>query len=125
MKKVPTKVNIMEKLSLFDEFWVPKIIAEVNDCYIKVVKFKGEYTWHSHETEDELFWVIKGKFTIKLRDKDLELSEGEFALIPSGVEHKPVAEEETHVVLIEPRTTVNTGKVIEERTIKSTDLEWI
>jgi mannose-6-phosphate isomerase-like protein (cupin superfamily) len=116
-------INIKDKLSLFDEFWVPKVIGELNDVYIKVVKFLGEYCWHSHEKEDELFLVIKGNMVIELRERKFELGEGEFIIIPRGAEHKPIAEKEAHVVLIEAKTVINTGNVREERTLF--DLEKI
>lgn len=110
-------VNLKDKFSLFAEHWKPKIAGEVNDAYIKLVKFKGEFLWHRHEAEDELFLVVKGKLTIKLRDRELQLAEGEFAVIPRGVEHMPVAEEEVHVVLIEPKATLNTGDRQTDRTL--------
>jgi mannose-6-phosphate isomerase-like protein (cupin superfamily) len=110
-------VNLNDKFALFQEHWKPKIAGEVNDAYIKLVKFKGEFLWHKHEAEDELFLVVKGKLTIKLRDRDLHLAEGEFAVIPRGVEHMPVADEEVHVVLIEPKTTLNTGDQQTARTL--------
>ncbi len=116
-------INVAQKFSLVDEYWSPKIIAEVNDCYVKIVKFKGEFVWHQHETEDELFLVVKGTTLIKLRDRDLWLHEGELAVIPRGVEHMPVADEEAHVLLLEPKTTVNTGEVQSERT--RTDLQHL
>ena len=119
------KVNIAQKFSLFEQPWSPKIVGEVNDTYIKVVKTHGEYHWHHHETEDELFLVIRGRLTIKLRDRDIVLDEGEFFAIPRGVEHKPVADDEAHVVLIEPKTARSTGNVTNERTIAAEDLEWI
>ena len=103
------KVSVAGKFQQFDEYWSPKIIGEVNDFYIKAVKFKGEFVWHEHEVEDELFYVVKGHFRIKLRDGELELGPGEFAVIPRQVEHMPVADEEVHVLLLEPKTTVNTG----------------
>jgi len=111
------KVNLTEKLSRFAEHWSPKIAGEVNDAYVKLVKFKGEFMWHHHENEDEMFFVVKGCFTMKLRERDIEVVEGEFIIIPRGVEHKPVAQEECHVVLIEPRSTLNTGNVRNERTL--------
>jgi mannose-6-phosphate isomerase-like protein (cupin superfamily) len=111
------KVNLANKFARFNEYWSPKIVGEVNDFYVKLVKFKGEFTWHHHENEDELFLVVKGKFLIKLRDRDLWLKEGEFVVIPRGVDHMPVAEEEVHVVLFEPRSTLNTGNVQNERTL--------
>ena len=116
------KVNLAQKFGLIQEYWKPKIVGEVNDAYVKLVKFKGDFVWHKHDQEDELFLVVKGSFVIKLRDKDIRLSEGELAIIPKGVEHMPVAEEEVEVILLEPKTTVNTGDVQNERTIKS---EWI
>ncbi len=111
------KVNLREKFSRINESWSPKIAGEVNDSYVKLVKFKGEFVWHHHENEDELFLVVKGKFTIRFRDRDVELSEGEFFVVPKGVEHKPVAEEEAHVILLEPKSTLNTGNVRNERTL--------
>ncbi len=110
-------VNLNDKFNLFQEHWQPKIAGEVNDAYVKLVKFKGEFLWHKHDAEDELFLVVKGKLTIKLRDRDLQLAEGEFAVIPRGVEHKPVADEEVHVMLIEPKTTLNTGDRQNARTV--------
>jgi len=111
------KVNLAEKLSRFTQHWSPKIVGEVNESYVKLVKFKGEFVWHHHEREDELFLVVKGRFTIKVREKDIEVDEGEFIIIPRGVEHKPVAEEECCVLLLEPKTTLNTGNVRNERTV--------
>jgi len=111
------KVNVAQKFTLFNEYWVPYIVGELNDSYIKVDKLKGEFVWHKHEAEDELFLVNKGKLLIKLRDKDVWLEEGEFIIIPKGVEHKPVADEEVHVVLIEPKSTLNTGNVKNEKTV--------
>ena len=111
------KVNLSRKFSLFNEYWTPKIVGELNDSYVKVAKFKGEFIWHKHESEDELFLVTKGNLLIRLRDQDLEVNEGEFLIIPKGVEHMPVAEEEAHVLLIEPKSTLNTGNVRNERTI--------
>ncbi len=111
------KVNLAEKFSLFADHWSPKIVGELNDSYVKVVKLKGEFVWHHHKKEDELFLVVKGKLLIRLRDRDLWLQEGEFVIIPKGVEHLPVAEEEAHVLLLEPKTTLNTGNVRSERTL--------
>ena len=112
------KVNLAEKFKLFREHWSPKIVGEVNDCYLKVVKFKGEFVWHHHDTEDEMFMVIKGRFVMKLKDEDIQLEEGEFIVIPRGVEHMPIADEEVEVLLIEPKTTLNTGNVKSERTVE-------
>ena len=111
------KVNFSDKFSRFSDYWSPKIAGEINDSYIKLVKVKGEFVWHHHENEDELFLVVKGKLTIKLRDQDIALDEGEFVIIPRGVEHCPVAQEEAHVLLLEPKTTLNTGNVSNERTV--------
>lgn len=116
-------VNLAEKFTLFQDHWSPKIAGEVNDAYVKLVKLKGEFVWHKHETEDELFLVIKGHLTIRLRERDLQLAEGEFAIIPRGVEHLPVAAEEAHVLLLEPKTTLNTGDRQNTRTVA--DLERI
>lgn len=112
------KVNIAGKLSQFDENWSPRIVGEVNDCHVKVAKLKGEFFWHHHENEDEMFMVVKGSLVLKLRDQEMEVNEGEFVIIPRGVEHLPVAEEEVHVLLFEPKTTLNTGNVVNERTIE-------
>lgn len=117
------KVNLKEKLKKFDQLWSPKIIGEMNELYIKIAKLKGEFVWHHHDNEDELFYVIKGKLVIKLKNKDVELEEGEFFIIPKGVEHLPVAEEEVHVMLFEPKSTLNTGNVRNERT--QDNLDWI
>ena len=110
------KVNLSKKFDLFGEHWSPKIAGEVNDAYVKLVKFRGEFVWHKHDAEDEMFFVVKGEITIKLRDGDVRLGEGEFAIIPRGVEHKPFAEEEAHVLLFEPKTVLNTGDVVNELT---------
>jgi mannose-6-phosphate isomerase-like protein (cupin superfamily) len=110
------KVNLSEKFGLFGEHWSPKIAGEVNDSLVKLVKFRGDFVWHKHETEDEMFFVVKGSITIRLRDGDVQLGEGEFVIIPRGVEHKPYAEEEAHVLLFEPKTVLNTGDVVNERT---------
>ena len=110
------KVNLSEKFSRFTEHWKPKIVGEVNDAYIKLVKVKGEFVWHHHENEDELFLILKGTLRMKLRDREITLNPGEFVIIPRGVEHLPVADEEVHLVLLEPKTTLNTGKVQNERT---------
>jgi mannose-6-phosphate isomerase-like protein (cupin superfamily) len=111
------KVNLTQKFSMFQDYWSPKIAGELNDSHVKLAKLKGEFVWHHHDTEDELFLVIKGKLLIKLRDRDIFLEEGEFVIIPRGVEHLPIAEEEAHVLLLEPKTTLNTGNVRNERTV--------
>jgi mannose-6-phosphate isomerase-like protein (cupin superfamily) len=110
------KVNLSDKFRLFDEHWSPKIAGEVNDSYVKLVKFQGDFVWHKHDEEDEMFLVVKGSIVIRLRDGDVRLEEGEFVIIPHGVEHMPVAEEEAHVILFEPKTVLNTGDVRSERT---------
>jgi len=117
------KVNVADKLSRFDDYWSPKIIGELNDFHVKAVKVKGEFVWHQHETEDELFYVVKGRLVIRLRDGEVVLEPGEFAVIPHGVEHLPVAEEEVHILLLEPKTTVNTGSAEGDRTVR--DLERV
>ena len=115
------KVNLAEKFTLFDESWSPKIVGELNDTYVKVVKLEDEFVWHHHDDEDELFWVVSGRLRRKLRDGDVILEPGELLVVPKGVEHRPVAEGETHVVLIEPKTTLNTGNVRNERTVDQLD----
>ncbi|HVF56994.1 MAG TPA: cupin domain-containing protein [Pyrinomonadaceae bacterium] len=111
------KVNLSDKFKLFDAHWSPKIAGEINDSYVKLVKLKGDFVWHRHEAEDEMFLVVKGRITIRLRDGDIEVEEGEFIIIPRGIEHMPVAEEEAHVLLFEPKTVLNTGDVRNERTV--------
>ena len=113
------KVNIAEKLAQFDEQWKPKIVGQVNDSHVKLVKLQGEFVWHHHEEEDELFLVVSGSIVIKFRDREIQLEEGEFLIVPRGVEHKPVAEEEAAILLFEPVTTLNTGNVRSERTVES------
>lgn len=112
------KVNLAEKLNLFSEYWSPKIAGEVNDSYVKLVKFKGEFVWHHHEREDELFLVLKGRLLMRFRDRDVWINEGEFIIVPRGVEHMPVAAEEVHVMLLEPKTTLNTGNLENQRTLR-------
>ena len=116
------KVNLAEKLSRIHEYWSPRIAGELNESYVKLVKVKGEFTWHHHEAEDELFLVVSGSLLIKLRDRTIRLEEGEFAIVPRGVEHLPIAEEEAHVLLLEPKSTVNTGDVRNEQTAAD---QWI
>jgi mannose-6-phosphate isomerase-like protein (cupin superfamily) len=114
-------VNLAAKFRLFDEYWSPKIVGELNDAYVKLVKLKGEFVWHHHETEDELFFVMKGRLLLKFRDGDVWVEPGEFMIVPRGVEHLPVAAEETHVMLLEPKSTLNTGNVRNERTVSELD----
>ena len=117
----PEKVNLAKKFSVFPEYWKPKIAGEINDSYIKLVKFQGEFVWHHHEIEDELFLVVKGHMLMRFRDRDVWVDEGEFIIVPHGVEHMPVAPEEVQVILLEPKTTLNTGNVQNERTVAQLD----
>jgi GrpB-like predicted nucleotidyltransferase (UPF0157 family)/mannose-6-phosphate isomerase-like protein (cupin superfamily) len=111
------KVNLREKLSRFSEFWSPKIVGELNGQLVKLVKFTGEFVWHHHDHEDEMFLVVQGRFRMEFRDRHVWLEEGEFLIVPCGVEHRPVAEQEAHVLLFEPASTLNTGNVRNERTL--------
>ncbi len=111
------KVNLREKLDLFAEHWQPKIVGDLNGQHIKLVKFQGTFVWHHHDNEDELFLVVKGRFLMEFRDKNVWLEEGEFVIVPRGIEHRPVADEEAHVLLFEPASTLNTGNVRNERTL--------
>jgi len=114
------KVNLREKLSSFSTHWDPKIVGELNGQHVKLVKFHGEFVWHRHETEDELFLVLHGCFDMQLRDRVVPVAEGEFIIVPRGVEHRPVAAEEVHIMLFEPAGTLNTGNVRNERTYEAT-----
>jgi mannose-6-phosphate isomerase-like protein (cupin superfamily) len=120
---VAEKVNLAEKFARFHEHWSPRIVGELNGQLVKLVKFTGEFVWHHHEHEDELFLVVKGRFRMEFRDRQVWLEEGEFLVVPRGVEHRPVAEEEAHVLLFEPASTLNTGNVRGDRT--RDDLERI
>ena len=111
------KVNVAEKLETFSEHWSPKIVGEVNNVAVKLVKFQGEFVWHHHELEDEMFYVIAGEFDMEFRDKTVHLEPGEFLIVPKGVEHRPVAQNEVSVMLIEPNTVLNTGNVVNEKTV--------
>jgi mannose-6-phosphate isomerase-like protein (cupin superfamily) len=113
----PQTVNLLEKFSLFSDHWKQRIIGELNDSQVKIVKIKGEFVWHHHDNEDELFLVTKGMLRMKFRDHDSLVGPGEFIIVPRGVEHCPVAEEEVHIVLIEPKSTLNTGNITNERTV--------
>jgi mannose-6-phosphate isomerase-like protein (cupin superfamily) len=117
------KVNLAEKFGVFNDYWSPRIAGELNDSYVKLVKLKGEFVWHHHDAEDELFLVIRGRMLMKLRDREIRVEAGEFLIVPRGVEHLPTAEEETHVLLLEPKSTLNTGNLRNERTV--TDLPRI
>jgi mannose-6-phosphate isomerase-like protein (cupin superfamily) len=116
------KISLSQKFDLFNEHWSPRIVAELNESHIKLVKLQGEFVWHQHDNEDELFYVVKGRLLMKLRDGDVWIGEGEMIVIPKGVEHMPVAPEEVLVMLIEPKTTLNTGNVQNERTVEA---QWI
>jgi|SRR5271165_898022 len=110
-------VNLQEKFAKFQDYWNPRVIGELNDCQVKAVKLKGEFIWHHHDHEDELFLVIKGTLRMKFRDREAIVKEGEFIIVPRGLEHLPVADEEVHILLLEPKTTLNTGNVVNERTV--------
>jgi len=110
-------INIAEKFSQFHEAWGPKILGEINESYVKAVRFQGEFVWHQHDNEDEMFLVIKGRMRMKFRDHEEIVNPGEFIIVPRGIEHLPVAEVETQVLLFEPKTTLNTGNVTNERTL--------
>ena len=115
------KVNLAEMFGRFQDQWKPKIVGEVNDSLVKLVKFRGEFVWHHHDREDELFLVVKGRMRMQLRDRDVVVEPGEFIIIPHGVEHKPVAEQDTEVLLFEPNSTLNTGNIRNERTVPELD----
>jgi mannose-6-phosphate isomerase-like protein (cupin superfamily) len=117
------KVSLREKFSQFTEHWQPKIVGELNGQQVKLAKFQGPFLWHHHDHEDELFFVVKGRFRMEFRDRNVWLEEGELLIVPRGVEHRPVADEEAHVLLFEPASTLNTGNVRNERTVA--DLERI
>ena len=116
------KINIAEKLSRFSDYYNPRIAGELNGQLVKLVKLKGEFVWHHHDTEDELFYVVKGSFDMHLRDKIITINEGEFLIVPHGVEHKPVAKEEVEIMLFEPASTLNTGNIENEFTKKELDI---
>ena len=110
-------INLKEKFSRFSDYTNPRVIGEINDMQVKAVKLKGEFIWHHHDVEDELFLVVKGTLRMKFRDHEAIVREGEFVIVPKGVEHCPVADEEAHIVLIEPKSTLNTGNIVNERTV--------
>lgn len=116
-----TKVNLADKFSRFDEHWKPRLAGRVNDTEVKLVKIQGEFVWHHHEEADELFLVVKGRLLMQFRDREEWIEEGEFLIVPRGVEHRPVAPEEVHLVLIEPAGTLNTGNVRDERTVEAAE----
>jgi mannose-6-phosphate isomerase-like protein (cupin superfamily) len=112
------KINLKEKLESFSAHWQPKIVGELNGQQVKLVKFQGPFVWHHHETEDEMFMVLRGRFRMEFRDRNVWIEEGEFIIVPRGVEHRPVAEEEAHVLLFEPASTLNTGNTENEMTVR-------
>ena len=115
-------VNLADVFGRFDDHWSPKVIGTVNDMHVKAAKIQGEFVWHHHDDEDEMFLVVSGQLLMRFRDRDVVVNEGEFIIVPRGVEHMPVAATETHILLFEPRTTVNTGNVRSERTVVAADL---
>ncbi|MFL5808834.1 MAG: cupin domain-containing protein [Flavisolibacter sp.] len=110
------KINLVQKFGLFNEYWSPKVVGELNGQQVKLGKFEGEFIWHKHDDEDELFYVVKGSFRMELRDRNIELNEGDMLIVPRGVEHRPVAEKEVWVMMFEPASTLNTGNVTDEKT---------
>lgn len=120
------KANLLAKFDLINEYWTPKIIAELNDQYVKLAKLKGEFVWHDHQNEDELFYIVKGELLLKYKDRDdVRISEGELFVVPAGIEHLPIAEEECWVMLVEPKSTAHTGSTQTEGTVAIEDQEWI
>ncbi|HEX7030127.1 MAG TPA: cupin domain-containing protein [Gammaproteobacteria bacterium] len=125
MQNPPSKVSLSEKFSLFGEHWTPKIIGETNGQLVKIAKVQGEFIWHAHDNEDELFLVIRGRLVIEFRNGRVELNQGEMCIVPRGVEHRPMADEETQILLIEPASTAHTGRHISEITVSNDKQEWI
>jgi len=119
--KAPETVRLADKLAQFSEYWSPKIVGELNGQLVKLVKFKGPFVWHHHDAEDELFYVVRGRFRMEFRDRAVGVEQGEFIIVPRGVEHRPVADEPVEVMLFEPATTLNTGNVRNERTRDTLD----
>ena len=117
------KVNLDQKFALFNEQWKPKIVGELNGQHVKLGKIKGSFVWHQHENEDELFLVVKGRMRLELRDSTVDVDEGEFIIVPRGIEHRPVADGECHILIFEPTSTLNTGNVQDEFTV--IEPEWI
>ncbi len=110
-------VNLRDKFAKFTDHWRPRVVGELNDTFVKLAKIKGEFVWHHHDEEDELFFIAKGRLLMKFRNREMWINEGEFLIVPRGVEHCPVAPEEVHIMLVEPKSTVNTGNVVSERTV--------
>jgi mannose-6-phosphate isomerase-like protein (cupin superfamily) len=122
-KQLVEKIDISEKFNLIEQYWTPKIVGELNGQWVKLAKLKGEFVWHHHQAEDEMFLVVQGQLKMQLRDREIHLQAGEFLIVPRGVEHKPVADQEVQVMLFEPKTTVNTGNLRDERTQE--EPEWL
>jgi mannose-6-phosphate isomerase-like protein (cupin superfamily) len=116
-QSTPEKVNLAEKLALFHDYWHPRVVGDLNGQQVKLVKFQGEFVWHQHDQEDELFYVVKGQFDLEFRDRTVTLHPGEFIIVPRGVEHRPVAHQEVEVMLFEPASVLNTGNVQNELTV--------
>jgi mannose-6-phosphate isomerase-like protein (cupin superfamily) len=114
-------VNLAEKFSRFSDYCHPRVIGDLNDCHVKAVKLKGEFIWHHHDREDELFLVVKGTLRMQFRDREAIVRAGEFVIVPKGIEHCPAADEEVHIVLIEPKSTLNTGNIVNERTVAQSE----
>jgi len=119
------KVVLADKFSMFSEHWTPKVIGATNGQLVKIAKVQGEFVWHTHDNEDELFLVINGKLVIEFRDGKVELGPGEMCIVPKGVEHKPMADQETQILLIEPASTEHTGKTVSDVTVSTDKQEWI
>lgn len=119
----PQRINLAEKFSLFTDQWSPRLLGAVNDCHVKIARVEGEFIWHRHDDEDEMFLVVKGRLVLRFRDREVTLGEGEMCIVPRGTDHQPVAEDEAWILLVEPSTTLNTGNVRGERTV--TDLETL
>ena len=118
LNEIMEKVNLSDKFKLFNAYYSPKIVGEINESYVKLAKLKGDFPWHTHNEEDEMFFVVKGCLLLRFREKEVIVNEGEFIIVPKGVAHQPVADEEAHVMFIEPKTTLNTGAEVNERTIE-------
>jgi mannose-6-phosphate isomerase-like protein (cupin superfamily) len=115
-------IDLADKFAQFSEYWHPKIVGQLNDSYVKLARLKGEFVWHTHAQDDEMFLVVRGRLKIRLRDQELELGEGQLVIIPRGVEHLPVAEQEVQVLLLEPKSTINTG---DQQSMRTVTAEWI
>lgn len=122
---IPPKIVLADKLALFDERWTPKIVGATNGQLVKLAKVEGDFVWHAHDDEDELFLVVRGRLVLEFRHGEVELGPGELCIVPKGMEHKPRADEETHLLLIEPASTAHTGKTESERTVPTDAQEWI